>query len=427
MYSAGRRRETHQNIYFILMLSVVFFMPVYGRVLPPLILLLCLNWLIEGTWYQTIKLLFREKKRGILFSFSLLYLLYVAGLSYSSNMDYGLFDLEVKLSLFIFPLIFATNSPFYLAKKKSDAILSFFVAGCLVSSLILYSHALYGTIVAHTAWPFYYKQLSWSHHPSYLAMYFTFAIAILACRMIDRTRELSFYALTGMLMLGISFFVFIVLLNSKAGLIGMFLVIFSSAGYLVLKKRSWWLATGTVTLAVILFLFCMAVFPGIGTRVKESEQDLKSMDSPGKDPKSTAERIAVWKCAIEIISGHPIIGVGTGDIKDALMEQYKAHNLIKIMNQKLDAHNQYLQTFCTLGILGLATLLYLLIFPTIRAFQRKEMVYLLFVAIFAINILVESMLENQAGVVFFALFNGLLFTFRTPSGSTPVAVEDLSK
>jgi O-antigen ligase len=83
------------------------------------------------------------------------------------------------------------------------------------------------------------------------------------------------------------------------------------------------------------------------------------------------------------------------------------------MNQKLNAHNQYLQTFISIGIIGLIILLYMLVFPAIRAFQQKDFIFMIFLAVFAVNIMLESMLENQAGVIFYALFNVILYSSKT--------------
>ena len=76
-----KRKPIHRKIFHLLLPAVVFFIPVYGRILPPLIFLLFLNWLAEGSYVVTFALLLRDKKRAALFSFSLLYLLYVAGIS----------------------------------------------------------------------------------------------------------------------------------------------------------------------------------------------------------------------------------------------------------------------------------------------------------------------------------------------------------
>ena len=417
MNNQNRRKLFHQKIFYILVLSIVFFIPLFGRILPTLIFLLCLNWLAEGSWIKTISLLFKERNRSGMISFSVLYLLYILGLSYSTNMDYGLFDLEVKFSLFLFPLMFATAEPFYLQKETSTAILFFFIAGCFTVTLLLYAHALYAFAAYHTEDAFYYTKLSWYFHPSYLAMYVTFAIAILAYWLLEAYPVFNRYQLPGILLLIVHFFIFIVFLNSKAGLIALFMVIFIYALLFVIVKRTWIYGAVTIVAAGLLFLGCLTLFPNVVERVRQSGSDIHAMDSAGKDPRSTAERIAIWKCSMEIISKHVIFGVGTGDVKDALMESYKEHQDVKILSQKLNAHNQYLQTFISLGIFGLILLLYMLFFPAIRAFRQKDFLFMIFLAIFAVNIMVESMLENQAGVIFYALFNALLFTFNPPDPS----------
>jgi O-antigen ligase len=417
MIDPDKRKLVHQKIFYFLILAIVFFIPVYGRILPTLIVLLLLNWLIEGSYIKTIPLLFKERKRLELLSFSLLYLLYLIGLSYSSNLKYGGFDVEVKLSLFLFPFIFATSEPFYLQKEKSTTLLFSFIAGCLTSTLLLYGHAAYSMVADQSNNAFYYEKLSWYFHPSYLAMYLTFAIAILAYWLMEGYHVFNRYQLYGTLMLIIYFFVFIVLLNSKAGLISLFMVIFFYSVALVLLKHNWLLGTATLFLTVLSFFICLSLFPYSGERLKQAGKDLQSADSHEKNPKSTAERIEIWNCSLEIIREHALFGVGTGDVKDALMERYKANDLTKVLRLKLNAHNQYLQTLLSLGIFGLLTLVSMLVFPAIQALRRKYFIYFLFLAIFAVNIMLESMLEIQAGVVFYALFNALLFISDRPDPS----------
>jgi len=57
----------------------------------------------------------------------------------------------------------------------------------------------------------------------------------------------------------------------------------------------------------------------------------------------------------------------------------------------------------------------MLAWPALIAFKRKDYIYFFFILLFAMSILTESMFENQAGVVFYAFFNALLFYYM-PSG-----------
>ena len=256
-------------------------------------------------------------------------------------------------------------------------------------------------------------------------MYLTFAISILAFWLVENHTGPGRFKTILFLVLIVNFYVFVVLLNSKAGWITLFMILAGFLYILVVVKRKWKVGIVALLSAVLLFGGCLLMFPVLSERALQSGKDLRTMESPGKDPKSTAERIATWGSSCEIIAKHPFYGVGTGDVKDALMEQYKAHGYSKILSQKLDSHNQYLQTFIALGVFGLALLLYLLFMPAIRAFQRRDLISLSFILIFAMNISVESMLENQAGVVFYALFNSMLFVFyRYLPGENPYEFKD---
>jgi hypothetical protein len=102
-------------------------------------------------------------------------------------------------------------------------------------------------------------------------------------------------------------------------------------------------------------------------------------------------------------------GTGTGSANDALMEHYQTHGMTVAFKEHLNSHNQYLQTFITLGIGGFIGLLVMLFFPLSHAISNRNLLYAGFIFIFALNIFVESMLETQAGNLFFAFFNALLF------------------
>jgi hypothetical protein len=64
----------------------------------------------------------------------------------------------------------------------------------------------------------------------------------------------------------------------------------------------------------------------------------------------------------------------------------------------------------TLGLPGIATLLLMLILPMIAAFRNRYFLYFVFLLLFSLNILSESMFEIQAGVIWYAFFNIVLFS-----------------
>jgi O-antigen ligase len=132
---------------------------------------------------------------------------------------------------------------------------------------------------------------------------------------------------------------------------------------------------------------------------------------------SSGERIMIWWYSFEITNENFLFGVGTGDVKDALLDKYKEKEMQNALSLELNAHSQYLQMLIALGSLGLTILLLNLIIPGLYAIERKHYLYFIFLLLIGFNFLFESMLETQAGVVFYAFFNAYLFAIKKDPAS----------
>lgn len=88
-------------------------------------------WLIDGKLIQKTRQFFSNRAAVVLVSF---YLLHVIGLLYTTDFQYALKDLRVKLPLLFLPVVFATFPT--ISKKKTDGLLILFMAAVLVASLI---------------------------------------------------------------------------------------------------------------------------------------------------------------------------------------------------------------------------------------------------------------------------------------------------
>lgn len=88
-------------------------------------------WLLDGRLLAKARLLFSDKAALALVSF---YLLHVAGLFYTSDFEYALKDLRVKLPLLFLPVVFATFPP--LDKTRTRVLLLVFMAAVLLASLV---------------------------------------------------------------------------------------------------------------------------------------------------------------------------------------------------------------------------------------------------------------------------------------------------
>lgn len=77
----------------------------------------------------------------------------------------------------------------------------------------------------------------------------------------------------------------------------------------------------------------------------------------------------------------------------------------------LNSHNQYFETIISLGAIGLILLLGYFITPIFIMIKNKKfsVIYLIFVLIISSNAISEAIFERQDGIIFFNLFNMLLF------------------
>ncbi|MCX6231078.1 MAG: O-antigen ligase family protein [Bacteroidetes bacterium] len=202
---------------------------------------------------------------------------------------------------------------------------------------------------------------------------------------------------------------YVIILSSKAGIVCLLIIAFFLLLNLIIKRKLYILSLIIFFVLISFVIVGIKKFPMLTDRVNTTIQAINSSEKDINKEDGTVQRIEIWKTSITLIKENFLIGVGTGDVKDALLKSYDEKGMTFAKNKNLNAHSQYFQTFITLGIIGFLILLSLFIFPLIHAFKNRNFIYLFFLLIVAINIAVESMFENQAGVVFYTFFNSFLF------------------
>lgn len=342
--------------------------------------------------------------------FAAIYLFYVIGTFYSHDVGVALFDLQVKLPLAAFPLLFLVIPRLFDVNRSFPKIFAAFTAGVAVGSVIMLITAVYSYKETGNANEFFSSRLSGLFHPSYYAMYTVMAMLSVIWMAFNGSikpgaKKTIIYAL-----LLIYFFIFTVLLSSKAGMVS--LIIPAVYGLHLTYKKS-----GSRIAAVLfggafalIFVVSFYLFPhsfGRFTVMAKTINDQKPVY--GDTSESTFQRMVVWGSAMRILYEHPATGVGTGDVKKSLLADYRSTGNYAGISGNLNAHNQYLQTSVALGLIGLTVLVATFIIPFIVAVRRRSWLYCSFLLLVSFNLLFESILERQAGVMFYAFFNSLLF------------------
>ncbi len=390
------------NILFYSSLLIAFLMPLSHKITVYAIMLFVLSWLLSGQWLHNGKSAIKNPVFIILVTF---FLLHLVGLLFSSNMHAGWFDIEVKLSMILFPLVFFLSD--FLTEQKRKTILLTFVAGTALGMFICVGAAFY-EYYANNVNNFFYMKLSIVHHPTYFAMYICFALAvILKYLFYDEVKKSNLFKAILVLLI-ILFAVFIYMLSSKAGIIIFFVTLIAMSLPALLKKNKRIFASFVLIFAAFQIWFSLTQnmrFETVSKSVATAEQNVTTEESNGV-------RVLVYETAIDIIKSNYAIGVGTGDIKDELMREYKVRNMTGALTNKLNAHSQFLETFIGQGIAGISILLLLFLIPFINSIKTKNWLLMTFVFVVALNFITESMLNTQAGVVFFAFFYSFFVTLK---------------
>ena len=126
---------------------------------------------------------------------------------------------------------------------------------------------------------------------------------------------------------------------------------------------------------------------------------------------SVFQRLEFWKTGLTIYHEHPILGVGTGDLKSSFKEMYVRQNSKLEEGNRLRAHQQYLTMFITYGTVGGLIFLGLVLYPFFKKSNRGNVIFMSFGLLFLISCLTEDTLETQAGVMFFAFFSSFLVRY----------------
>ena len=364
----------------------------------PILSLIIIAWIFLSFFninQSSLKRALFKKQSSILILF---FILTCLSALYSSNQKEAITCIEIKLSFIIFPwLLFYFEYPVQILKK----CLISFVSGCFFASLILLIRSTIYAVQGHPEY-YFYTLFSDFIHASYFSMYLIFAITIVLVfyhHWFSSQKEMKYISI-----FFVSIFILCIFLcSSKLGLISLFLclpiiAIYRNRQFLKMKYLL------GLCLGILLVVFVSSkIFPNSFQRLQSiTSLDLTHIDKSAKE--STAVRVLIWKEAARLISQKPLLGHGVGDANDQLFLAYETNGITGALKYRLNAHNQYLQTFIGMGLAGILIIIYLTWFQIVVALKQRKVILLIFAFLVSLNFLVESMLQTAAGVLFFVFF-----------------------
>ncbi len=396
-----------QKGYFVLIILSCFFLPLVKIASSLLLMSLVVLWVAEWNFKAKWNLLREEKWRKGILGIGLLYIAYLIGLLYTENFKYAGLDLQIKLPLLIFPLIFSTLDKDIFSSTKVKWYLWAFITGCLVFAVMCIARANYLYFYKEAEVSiFYYEYLTWYFHPSYAAMYATLAIVFLFNILLkENSIGRSFlYAFMLIILVG-----FVTLTNSKAGLFGLILIMVCCSCFWIYKKKQYLRGSLLLIASMLSIAALLWTSPVFRYRFSDMRTTLENTEDINKKSTGSSDsRVLIWRTSIEMIKENFWIGQGTGDVKDQMLNQYLKKGIEGAYNNKYNNHSQLLQTFVTLGVWGFLILIGGILYLLRMGIRYKYFPLILFSLLVVLNFTLESMLEVQAGVMFYGLFAAFL-------------------
>lgn len=359
-------------------------------------------------------------KKQVRFNFSWINLLFVAFYAFyaffvlfTRHSDWAGTYLENKLSFVLFPFLFS-----FLPKDKIHwnwSAYAFIAASLmLVFSGFMHSVSCYEETSSSAC--YFTTSFSYIHHPTYAAAYFTVSIFLLwYLRRILKNIKTTIVAIFGTLV----FVLAIGLCLSFAGLL--YLLMVTGIGVLILVKQRYgvkMLLAACLILPLLLFVIVRyephlrGEYLNAKQFAVEYAQDPEAFIRTKKYPMSGSEvRLVMWTAAYQAAKDYPL-GVGTGNVDEVLGTYLRRMDQKELAAQNYNPHNQYFQTSIEIGVLGLINLLLILGITLRFGWKHRNWLLLLITGSLLFNMLFESMLQRQSGIVFYTFAICLLVFYQ---------------
>jgi len=408
------------NISYLSLLTIAFVFPFGISWLPYLLWFAGLAWLLEGKILMKIKNAFTNKILIFYFVlFLVFYLLHLLSVINSTNSNEAWFDIQVKLALVVFPFIIFTSNN--LIKRNINNILIALVAGTIIVVLICFFNSLFhsfnisdGHLVfqvhpGNQDWNNYFlgDYFSVFHHPSYFVMFISLSIAIVFYLKFSK-RDIIYLKGWQFVLLLIFLSVALFLVSSRAGLIiWVMIIIYFFINDLAVRYTFNEKILSFLPFVLLAGVLVFLLINGNRFRVVADEiSDIKKSDQEHECTGSSEIRVVMWERALDIIKDNPMLGTGTGDVKDKLQKNAEIEGYSIVKDRNFNVHNQYLETWMGIGFFGFIILLLLFFVPLFFKSRHYLLPYL--IIILSTSFLFESMLNRLAGVMFFSFFLSLL-------------------
>lgn len=338
------------------------------------------------------------------------YLLMICSLLYSSDLKTGFEFLVSTVYILIYPLIVIFFVG-HISKAHLHLILFSFVFGCLAYAIYIhwsfFNAGLYTNFRPAEFYDLPFRSVVMtlkyrSGHPTYVSMWFLFAVLFIIHFMLEV--KVSLAKRIGLLLM-ICIFVFSsILLSAKITVIAFFVALLLLI-YLMLKNK--WAVLISYVFIAVLFISALFNISFLRTRFIDEFQATELKPPVGIATNSLNIRVGIYECSKRVFRENWLIGTGVGDFQAELNKCYASFDTNVYKETTYNTHNNFFGIAITIGTVGLAVFVFMLIFNIKESVKRNNTLFLVFLLFVIICMLPENILSRNHGVVFYSIFCSL--------------------
>lgn len=225
-------------------------------------IILFTSWIVDGNIISKLRTFWKNKPAVFISS---VFVLHIVGLSYTSDLSYGLDDVKRKIPLMLLPLVFSTSPQ--LSKNIFEKLLALFIASVVAASLVC-SYIIFG---------FSEKKILQPQEASIFISHIRFGLLISMAvfslgYFVATNRTFALKAVYAAAIIWL--LVFLVMLESLTGLLSTLLISAAIIAYRVLKSKSALFKIGFAAA----FIFGVVIVVNYMIRLNESVSTYSAID-----------------------------------------------------------------------------------------------------------------------------------------------------
>ena len=383
----------------------------FQTIFPPVTFAIGLYWLFYVLSFR--KERFKHIiKNPFVWVWSIYYMFVLLGLLYTNSPFEGGKDIVLKITLFLWPLAFSSwPEPVW---KYKNRVVQFFAWAITISALCAVIIGVWRWNASGTKLNQLYGFLNiWPMIPNhYMALYSSFGIFAFIHLFRQKLQGLVPTILGVLVLLALLFVTSVRIQLIALPFAGLLYILYDIKDR---KQRNKVMAVG-VSAAIFIGVLAMLI-PSTRIRINDTINEIKSINGDDTNHQ-TNHRIFIWKYGAEVIRENFWLGTGTGSSDLALHEKLKycdakfwhGQKAYYLYEKMYNYHNAYLQHFATHGLFMFLVFCVIMFMPFLIFGKTMGGIEAAFLTLCILAFLTESMLERQAGVLFFGFFYNFFFT-----------------